>query len=207
LCFKKKITQTFEENFIKSCVQLSGESSPVELTANIKEGNTKVYEQVYVQYRAKVYTYLLSKTRNETIAEELAQVTFIKLWNCRQSLSADYPFDTQLFRMAASVLIDHCRKEARRTATLRAITTEQEETYLPDFSMRETNSRIHAALESLPPARKEAFVLSRIEGLSYKQIAQELSISDRTVEKHISLALRQLKKVLLLLLLHFFYFF
>jgi len=180
-------------------LQLSGESSPLELTAYIREGNAFVFEQVYFKYRAKVYTYLLSKSKSEAVAEELAQITFIKLWNSRHSLSDDYPLDTQLFRMAASVLVDHCRREAKRHAVLKIVSRDKEDAYLPDFSLNETNSRIQAALESLPPARKEAFLLSRFEGLSYKQIANKLSISDRTVEKHISLALRQLKKMLALL--------
>ena len=172
----------------------------MELTAYIKEGNILVFEQVYFKYRAKVYAYLLSKTRNEAVAEELTQVTFIKLWSSRHSLSVEHSIDTQLFRIASSVLVDHCRKEARRHAMLKVVTKEKEEYCLPDFTARETDARIYAALDTLPPARKEAFILSRFRGLSYKQIAHELSISDRTVEKHISLAIRQLKKILMFFL-------
>lgn len=61
-------------------------------------------------------------------------------------------------------------------------------------SSSDTSSFTQAQIDSLPRKRREIFLLSRVEGLTSAQIASELSISPRTVEKHIELALKQLKK-------------
>ena len=111
-------------------------------------------------------------------------------------MKLEIPFDRQLFQIAKTTLIDQIRKSVRERLRLQelrenAVPTEAIPQYETDIT-----SRITHALENLPPIRKKVFVLNRIQGLSYKEIGQELSISDRTVEKHISLALKQLRKLL-----------
>lgn len=61
----------------------------------------------------------------------------------------------------------------------------------------EVREKVEAAIEKLPPKRKEIFLLSRSEGLTYKEIAEKLSLSIKTVEAHMRLALQDLRAELL----------
>jgi RNA polymerase sigma-70 factor (ECF subfamily) len=168
----------------------------VDILLHIKDSNEHAFEQAFRQWHEKVYAYHFAKTRDESFAEECTQLTFIKLWESRHLLNADLPLEVQLFRIAKTTLIDQLRarlRDNRRLQVIRNLSGQSQEQpqYEPDCSRR-----IAFALDSLPPTRKKVFMLNRVHGLTYKQIGEELSISDRTVEKHISLALKQLKKIL-----------
>lgn len=173
----------------------------MDLINNIQQGDHLVFRQAFLQWQPKVYTYLVRKTKDEAIAEELTQLTFIKLWDFRHTLSTEHSFDTQLFRIARTTLIDGIRERERRRKLEQGLQVTNNEAGDIFREMPTASLEIAHALSSLPPARKKVFLLNRLHGYSYKQIASELSISDRTVEKHISLALKQLKKMLLLTLL------
>jgi RNA polymerase sigma-70 factor (ECF subfamily) len=145
-----------------------------------------------------VYYYFISRTRDDYFAEELTQMTFIKLWEYREGLSTEIDFDTQLFRIARTVMIDAIREKERRKRLMNGFKT-QADTIEPLYSSHnEAESDFNNSLQELPAVRKKVFVLNRLHGFSYKEIAAELNISDRTVEKHISLALKQLRRMLTL---------
>src|SRR5436190_17558410 len=77
----------------------------------IKRGDEFAYEQVYIRYRKKVYFYFLKKTRSDEDAKDLLQITFLKLWQYRRSLSPDYLFEQHLFQIARTVFIDYLRTQ------------------------------------------------------------------------------------------------
>jgi RNA polymerase sigma-70 factor (ECF subfamily) len=123
-------------------------------------------------------------------------MAFTKLWQCRTTLNVEYTVSTQLFRIASTVLIDflrkHCNKETARLDVLdveRGIDSTTEK-----MSGAELQKRISEAVNDLPPVRKQVFEMSREQGMSYREIAETLSVSSRTVETHIYKALKQIKK-------------
>lgn len=175
----------------------------VDLISNIQQGDQLVFRQTFLQWQPKVYTYFTRRTKDQAFAEELTQLTFIKLWDFRHTLTPEYSFDTQLFRIARTTLIDGIRERERRRKLTHSLETDGNEAGNLFREAATASLEISNALNMLPPARKKVFLLNRIHGYSYKQIAGELSISDRTVEKHISLALKQLKKILTLTVLLF----
>ncbi|MBO9619274.1 MAG: RNA polymerase sigma factor, partial [Niabella sp.] len=82
----------------------------------IKEGDEPSFYAFYNAYHARLYQYIFKYTRSEWLAEETVQLSFIKLWECRETLSAEYSLSTQLFRIAKCTLIDLLRKESVRKA-------------------------------------------------------------------------------------------
>ena len=164
----------------------------MDVISNIQNGNPTVFEEIFIHWQPHVYAYLIHRTKNPAFAEELTQLTFIKLWDSRRTLSHDHSLETQLFRIARTTMIDGIREQQRRKRL-------QQELEKPGEGS--VHTAIHAidmagAINALPPVRKKVFLLNRMHGYSYKEIASELSLSDRTVEKHISLALKQLRKIL-----------
>lgn len=159
---------------------------------NIKSGDVVSFEIVFKLWHKKVYAYFLKKTASEDQAQELTQLAFIKLWNFRHTLSEEHEIDLQLFRIAKTTLLDYFKKLANDNRNLKLYcakaameSNEQNENF-------ETKQELERALSVLPPTRKKVFVLNRLQGYTYKEIAEQLSISPRTVEKHISLAMKQL---------------
>jgi RNA polymerase sigma factor (sigma-70 family) len=162
----------------------------------IRLGGEPAFAEVFNHYYAKVYHYFLKKTRSAATARELAQLTFIKLWEYRHTLSSDHTLDTQLFRMAGGALVDHLRREQSLKATLvQAMSELPEDVPAAVTDSFEQDDYLHRLTRHLSPVRKRVFILSRIHGHSYKEIAEKLSISSKTVEDHMVKALRQLRQI------------
>ena len=159
---------------------------------NIRQGNHKSFEIVFKLWHKKIYGYYLKKTASGDLAEELTQLAFIKLWRFKHTLSEDFPLDVQLFKIAKTTLLDYFKRIANEERNLSLYKENILNTSEEQALQFDTNKQLEVVLNCLPPTRKKVFVLNRLQGYSYKEIADQLSISPRTVEKHISLAIKQL---------------
>jgi RNA polymerase sigma-70 factor (family 1) len=164
----------------------------------IKHDDEAAFEIFFDLYHARLFFFFRKKTGSDFLAEELVQLTFIKLWNNRGKLNPALELPVQLFRIARTTLIDKLRTETvahKRMGQLR-------EQWQPDpvtsslYEEKEAMERLQSALEQLPPARRKIFRMNRLEGLTYKEIAGLLQISPRTVEHQMSHAVRELQKLL-----------
>ncbi|MET7000823.1 RNA polymerase sigma factor [Chitinophaga defluvii] len=164
----------------------------------LKEGDAIIFEQVYAAFHEKLYFYFLKHTRSQQLSEELLQATFVKLWCYRKNLSDDHTLSEQLFRIAKTTMIDMLRKNNKQRAFLKSYTDSIGHTsQVTEPATRDTMHHLQLEMEKLPPVRKKVFMLSRIDGLSHKEISHLLSISPKTVEVHITKALKHLRRVLL----------
>ncbi|MFW0714584.1 RNA polymerase sigma factor [Pedobacter sp. N23S346] len=158
----------------------------------IKQGNHLSFEIVFRLYHKKVYAYFFKKTLCQDQAEELTQMAFIKLWRFKHTLTEDFTLDIQLFKIAKTTLLDYFKKAANDEKNLKIYHAERVESIQNVAQSYDNKQQLEVVLDCLPPTRKQVFVLNRLHGYSYKEIAEKLSISPRTVEKHISLAIKQL---------------
>ncbi|HEY4289693.1 MAG TPA: sigma-70 family RNA polymerase sigma factor [Puia sp.] len=164
--------------------------------AEISSGDEASFTEVFHLYYAKVYHHLLKKTRSATTAREAAQLTFIKLWEFRHTLSEAVSLDTQVFHIATGALIDYLRREnTQRKKVREAVGLLEDEAGAEHDRSFESSDYLFSLTRSLSPARKKIFILSRVHGHSYKEIAAQLSISLKTVEDHMVKALRQIRSV------------
>jgi RNA polymerase sigma-70 factor (ECF subfamily) len=170
----------------------------------IKRGDAFAYEQAFVQYRDKVYFYFLKKTRSAEDAKDLLQTTFLKLWKYRHSLSEDYLLEQHLFQIAKTVFIDYMRHENKVVKVQRTVNErfkQDSDIYIStNFDLQ---ARLYRVLSTMPELRKKVFELNRLQGYSYKEIAEILSISVKAVDNNLSKALKQLRKIFVILLLMF----
>ncbi len=167
---------------------------------NIKAGDITSFKMAYQRYYEKLYFYVIKHTQSSYLAEETVQMTFIKLWENRSGLAVDIDLSKQIFRIAKSTMIDLLRKEGRRQGSITTLAEQTTEMTVdgPDLSKKEELRQVYATIERMAPVRKAVFKLSRIDGRTHKEIAEQLSISPKTVENHIGRALRQLKDILTL---------
>lgn len=168
----------------------------MDLILAIKGGNEVAFELAYKQWRAKGYAYFLRKTGSEDDAKDLLQSTFLKLWLYRTSLNDDFSLDQQLFYIARNVLIDYIRKANKQQEITLQVNHSIEQGSLENFQSMEfdTRRRMQSILNEMPELRKKVFELHKIEGYSYKEIAQRLEISEKSVDNHLAKALKRLRR-------------
>lgn len=169
---------------------------------SIKNGSVKSFEQAYHLWSEKIYTFIFRQCGSEEIADEVVQQVFVRLWEKRTSLSTEYPLNIQLFRMSRTIFIDELRKAARARRYADEQQQKKAENFMEDnFENKEILELINKAIEAMPAIRKQVFLMSRREHLSHQQIAEKLGISPKTVENHIGLALKYLRRFTLLMIL------
>ena len=164
----------------------------------IISGDIDAFNEVFNLYHQKLYFYVLKKTQSHFCAEETVQETFIKLWKYRETLKPDLDISIQIFRIGKTVLIDHLRKENTSNnliIQLQAHSGVSTSNAGPEnLHRQEFSKKLYSILNLLPPVRRKVFEMSRFEELSHKEIASRLSISPKTVENHLNLSLKIIRK-------------
>ena len=169
----------------------------------IKNNDSVALKKFFNEYSEPLFYYFLKKTKSYPDAEELVQLTFIKFWQYRHSLSDSVPEKIQLFHKARLVFIDWLRKQStikKYQGTLESEVIDREEEKYNDPRIK----KIYDSIAQLPPKRKAVFELFEFHGYSYKQIAKILHISSKTVDNHISQAIKQIRKMLSCIALFYF---
>jgi RNA polymerase sigma-70 factor (ECF subfamily) len=162
----------------------------------LSEGDVDAFTSIFNFYEPRIFPFVFKMTKSETIAEEVVQEVFIKLWTNRASLAdVDSP-KSYLFRMASNQTITHLRSKARQMKLVKVMAhlTDEESNATEEFlQLKEVQSLVHEAVEQLPPQRKLIYTMSRQQGLKNDEIAQRLDISVSTVKNQLTEALRTIK--------------
>ncbi|MCH5720175.1 sigma-70 family RNA polymerase sigma factor [Niabella hibiscisoli] len=160
------------------------------------------FEQYFDEWSTKVYNYAFRKTQSSYLAEETVQRTFIKLWKNITEKTVEASLESQIFCIARTTMLDLVKEEYNRKKLLQAGKFQvQPSSPYDDYQAKQLELKLQLVIGQLPEKRKQVFMLSRYSNLSHKQIADQLSISSKTVENHIALALKSIKKALLLIIL------
>ncbi len=140
--------------------------------------------------------YALQLTRDEAAAYDVVQEAFIKLWQVRQTLDPERSMKALLYRIVRNLSLNvqrMKRHEAIQHAALPDQLAAQTPTPEEAYDAEVLGTHLRRWIDTLPPRRREAFQLSRYEGLSHDEIAQVMSLTSRTVTNHIMLALQYLR--------------
>ncbi|MCC8019891.1 MAG: RNA polymerase sigma-70 factor [Rikenellaceae bacterium] len=173
-----------------------------ELLEKLRLGDVDSYRILFLRYYSRVTLFIRGMTGAAAEAEDIAQNIFLKLWLNRESLDPGQSLRNYLFVMARNQVFNHLRSLRTGATVLKAVgERESEHNPAPDSEvlLGETREIVGKAVEGMPEKRKEVFRLSRQEGLSNREIAEKTGLSVRTVDKHIELALKDIRKILVLL--------
>lgn len=168
-----------------------------ELVLQLKDGDRKAFGLLYHAYKKRIYSKLYRLLHSETLAEELLQEVFYRLWAKREQLDPDKSFPAYLFRIAANLVYDHFRKAAQDQKLqdhLIATGTELYDHIDRVIDYKESHARLQEAIALLPPQRRKIFNLCKIEGKSYEEVSILLGISTSTINDHIVKATHLIKK-------------
>lgn len=162
----------------------------------LTQGNQEAFRSLFGEYARRIFVFARGYLKSNEEAEEVVQEVFIKIWNVRASINTELSFKSYLFKITYSYIRDLFLKKARENSYKHDLLD-----FAVDFDNR-TEEKIdyqsllelvEGLIDRLPPRQKEVIILKKKDGLPVKEIAELLDISPRTVEKHLSEALKFLK--------------
>jgi RNA polymerase sigma-70 factor (ECF subfamily) len=182
-----------------------------DVVALAQKGREAAYRELLRRYERPVFSLVFRMVRDRTIAEDLAQDTFVKVLNHIDRYRPEFKFSSWLFKIANNVAIDHLRKRqldtvsmdgsphAGTAAEIEATSFEladQSESALQEMVSRELGSAIERAISHLRPEYRSCILLRHVEGRSYEEIAATLDLPLGTVKTFIHRARHQLRELL-----------
>ncbi|WP_353779031.1 RNA polymerase sigma-70 factor [Winogradskyella sp. 3972H.M.0a.05] len=154
-----------------------------------------VYNAVYEEHSQYLYNFAYYKCGDTAKAEDIVQEAFIRLWNnCAKVIFEKSK--AYLFTVANNLFLNHVQHQKVRLNYQRQATSTSKTNENPEFLMEEKQfmHKLEAAISELTEAQREVFLMNRIDGLTYKTIAETLNISQKAVEKRMHKALVQLRE-------------
>lgn len=169
-----------------------------ELQMQIAAGDESSFQLLFERHRAKLFNYLLSILKSKEIAEELVIDVFLRLWTGRELLTEIQNMDAFLHKVAYNKAIDFLRIASRNASLQKLVRREimaSSKERSADYRLQEQEYReiIRRAIHQLSPQRRLVFMLSRVEGLTYDQIAERLNLSRNTVRNTLAETLRSIR--------------
>ena len=173
------------------------DQSDRKLVLRLIRGDTEGLSVVVDKYWVPLVRFGATLGVDNDTAEDVAQESFVRLWEHRETLKLDGSLRGLLYRIARNVSIDKLRKGAARERAAAGVDASAE---IPSpyehVVKRELHSIIDAAIEALPQRRREVFLLVRCHGLSHREVAATLGLKPQTVANHLGMALADLRVLL-----------
>ena len=170
-----------------------------ELLLRIASGDQQAYREMFEWYWDKVYAIGLRLSKSPELAKDLAQETFIKIWNNRDKLPAVTNFSAFIYTVSRHLVIDHLRKKvftAGNEDYLVAYFSDDAITPQEKTEYKELENILGRAINNLPPQLQQVFRLSRFEGLSHAEIALRMNITRVTSKSYMVRALYAIRQYL-----------
>ena len=161
------------------------------LVHNLAKGNLLAFNTLYKEYSGRLYRFALGYLKSKDEAEELVQEVFTIIWEKRKDLKKELSFKSFLFTIAFNIIRKHFRTKTYLADYLK---TEMGDNLDMQTSQKITYDSLHQFItelvNQLPARRKEIFIKSRFNGLTIKEISEEMNISHKTVENQLTDALK-----------------
>ena len=163
----------------------------------LKDGDLNSFNEIYFQYSPKIYVRLIRLVKDQTIAEEILQDVFTRIWLHREKIDPTKGFVSLLNHISDNLAMDFFRKVQRDKALQLEIWASAIELYYhteEKLFLKDKQQILSKAIDSLSPKRKEILMLNKFEDKSYKEIADLLGISVSTVSNQLVSALKDIKE-------------
>lgn len=170
-----------------------------DLLIELRQGNKKAYSLLFNKYYKDLVLFGGNFLPDKAVCEDIVQNVLLKLWNNREELFIETSLKSFLLKSVRNSCLDEIKHK---------VVVREHESYAINFEptddldtenyvlYSDLQAHLSEALNKLPAVCREAFEMNRLEGLKYKEIAQQLNVSERTVEVRIGKALGLLRRYL-----------
>lgn len=168
----------------------------VELAALLNESDELAYTEIYNRYKGVLYLHAYSRLKNTEEVNDIIQELFARLWDRRKTLVLKSNLSNYLYTAIRNRIIDfisHKKIESAYISGFQQFLNKEEAVTDHLLREKELGRIIESEIQSLPSKMREVFELSRKHNHSHREIAFKLSLSEKTVKKHVNNALKILR--------------
>lgn len=162
------------------------------LLNKVKEGSEEAFALLYDRYWQKVYNFARLYLTSSTEVSEVVQDVFLRVWESRATFDASKNFDGYLFIITRNIIFNYSRRNFNELNFKMTVLQSVEEEYSmeEELDARDLKMYIDQLIAQLPPNRQRVFRMSREMHMSNKQIAEQCAVTEKAVERQITLALK-----------------
>ena len=179
--------------------------SEKEIVEQLRQGNEEAFKKLVSLFQEKVFNTAVNFLQNQQDAEDAAQEVFIQVYNSIGQFKENSTLSTWIYRITITKCLDHTRskKRKKRFAFISSLFSEKNDLLheSPDFNhpgvqldRKEDAAILFKMVNSLPENQKTAFLLNKIEGMSYIEIADVMKLSESAVDSLLQRAKQNLRK-------------
>ena len=179
-------------------VQLPGSWSDGDLLTALQQNDRRAFAEIYKRYWEPLHRVACRKLGSSETAEEVVQDLFVTIWERRQTARID-KLDRYLFSALKFGIIDLIRTQAvhdRFVHFVETTSTNFDQRTEDTLALQDLTRSVERVLLSLPEKTQQVFRLSRFDCLTIPEIADQLKVSEKTVQYHLGNALRTLRNSL-----------
>lgn len=166
------------------------------LASKIKAGDHQAFQQFFDAHFDSLLFFLMSKNTSRESAKDIIQKAFIYIWEHREGIDPQKSLKAYIFKIAYTRMLNHHR-DHKKFDTDEAV-PEQNSSLTPEDDARKADleQAIDKAVASMPEKRGAVFTLCFLEEFSYKEAAEMLDVTPKTIENHMGFALKDIRKAL-----------
>jgi len=162
----------------------------------LKASGRDSFKAIVNCFHSGIFNFLIFRVNDRAVAEDLLQDTFIRLWESREALDEKLSIKSYLFTIANNLALNHIRHEniVWRFKQNPSLDRALPETPFEKLTHKELEACIQKTIDTMSDKVRMVFLIYKVEGLSYKDIAERLGLSVATVESHMVKALRMIRE-------------
>jgi RNA polymerase sigma-70 factor (ECF subfamily) len=175
------------------------EAADEQLMLSYREGGAAAFDELYRRHKGGLFRFVLRSVRERALSEELFQEIWMRVIEAREHYEPQAKFTTWLYTIAHNRIVDHWRKKGLQLVSLDdAVDPPASSSFDPEKILqgKQGLARFARALEALPPAQREAFLLHEEAGMSVAEIARATGANEEAAKSLLRYALSKLKEAM-----------
>jgi RNA polymerase sigma-70 factor (family 1) len=181
-------------------LSIEGLHNESRLVQEMQQGSEEAFATLYHHYSPRLYMNILKLIHDPSLAEEIVQELFTRVWQKRESKGIGENFSGYIYKIGQNLVHDFFRKLQRDQQLMerfQSLVTKHYEHIEEELHQKQSSDILRKAVDQLSPQQKKVYELVKTEGLTYKKAAEIMGISPLTVKEYLAAAKKSIREFLL----------